>query len=746
MHKVQNQSEKKMSQLPGWLWPNSSILPPIYKKIWESVREDKSRPGVMLSEVLVDTNKIFPLLLTSQLSTEVLGYIWGIANKKYAGQLTEQELYTVLALVALAQAAYPFNSIDVLHHIRVPPIPNLNISLFDTNNFNQLKQESKVPPTFESDIQNSSNSTDSQVNSNSMSHSNSFSNTNSSLSRCTNRTNSVTTSTSADNLFHDSRIEAKNSSSSNNCGFGVNFSESSTTRKYHSSDSSDDFSEFQSAPLPTIPQIPMWDLRQGSAIGSRLANHNLGVKKSMEKLKKNPTPKMPKFVKELDSCQSINHERNFLASSDLQLIDSGNSTFYRDANFDGLTELFPKCSVKSQSKTVILKDTIIRNEPPKSVEISSNNILDQEKVTSNNAEKSPSTNKFLPAESAKDLMNLQQTEDKYSALRVLDDVPVGIFNKTNAESIDTLAADDFGDFVCAEQPTTVPSSLVEPISTEPNVDLFSEFDFKGEDFLISANKTETSLVQEISDAFDALGFEEFREQPAIENKFDVAEKGVPKEDCLSVNSIELGNHATGALPRSGSVPSLDLKSFFSPNHDDESAIENMHQMIYWEWKNYMENCVLLLQVAANIFSNISSEAVLREVLASAQGYNFLCNLAEVAAVCRRVNFSHKEMDINIMGFDDLLMDIDRIWAEMEPFYTNIPIMTELPVWPLHQNDNVTCALCLTVITSGKVSHNESNYHVTCANLWLNCVNSNLPVLRNPTIQSHFAISNSINQI
>lgn len=48
-------------------------------------------------------------------------------------------------------------------------------------------------------------------------------------------------------------------------------------------------------------------------------------------------------------------------------------------------------------------------------------------------------------------------------------------------------------------------------------------------------------------------------------------------------------------------------------------------------------------------------------------------LAEVAAVCRRVNFSYKELDINITGFDDLLMDIDRIWAEMEPFYANIPV-------------------------------------------------------------------------
>ena len=54
-------------------------------------------------------------------------------------------------------------------------------------------------------------------------------------------------------------------------------------------------------------------------------------------------------------------------------------------------------------------------------------------------------------------------------------------------------------------------------------------------------------------------------------------------------------------------------------------------------------------------------------------YILLLELAEIAAVCRRVNFSYKELDINIIGFDDLLMDIDRIWAEMEPFYANIPV-------------------------------------------------------------------------
>lgn len=40
----------------------------------------------------------------------------------------------------------------------------------------------------------------------------------------------------------------------------------------------------------------------------------------------------------------------------------------------------------------------------------------------------------------------------------------------------------------------------------------------------------------------------------------------------------------------------------------------------------MESCIILLKMAANIFTNITSETVLREVLSSAQGYDFLCGI------------------------------------------------------------------------------------------------------------------------
>jgi hypothetical protein len=85
--------------LPAWLMPSSQLLPQFYRQVWKLVEQDKG---------LVDTARIFPLLLTSGLPTDVLGFIWGLANHKVAGQLTEEELYIVLALVALAQVSGQF--------------------------------------------------------------------------------------------------------------------------------------------------------------------------------------------------------------------------------------------------------------------------------------------------------------------------------------------------------------------------------------------------------------------------------------------------------------------------------------------------------------------------------------------------------------------------------------------------------------------------------------------------------------
>ncbi|KAF7413584.1 hypothetical protein HZH68_002073 [Vespula germanica] len=733
--------DKKLNQLPTWLWANSATLPPIYKIVWEAVREDRIKSNGLQTEVLVDTNKVFPLLLTSQLSMEILGHIWNLANQKYAGQLTEQELYIVLALVAAAQASYTFNSLDILHLLPFPPIPYLNIEcVLNVQSAIYVNASSKYPVNKKEESNN----------------------------KCMNFEEKYTSEvkgkiTKTGQLTFDSNLPVSNvldktpyldndtcstlmiSSNSNTCS--RDYSKYIKIRSEIKSntctlDNNDDFSEFQSAPIVNnIPSMSNWDMKQGSAIGSRLANHNLGVKKPVEKLKRNNT-----------NSKTMNfHMQTHASLSSLNPVS-------QNLSLERLSELFPKCAIKNQSKTVILKDTIIRNndlskDDGETTRDLKTNILENVQLPGNKPImcKLESTDKAGIKEvksDQRDLMNLQSTEDKYSALRALVN-ETSVSNKTN--SVDNIASnDEFGEFVSAEQTIIDANSILDNSNPECFKDIITGFESKSFNNSDDNNTTGIDIIQDISQSLNNVKFGDNVEEQRINEKFESKiEPGklIQMEDAISLNSIELMNGISDrAITRSGSVPSLDLKSFLPTNSEEDQVVQITQQTVYWEWKQYMESCISLLQIAANIFTNITSEVILNEVLNSAQGYNFLCNLAEVAAVCRRVNFSYKEMDINIIGFDDLLMDIDRIWAEMEPFYANIPIVTELPTWPLHQGECISCALCLTVITSDKVIYNENNYHVTCANLWLNCVNNQLPAIQYPTFYSFTNICSTNNHI
>ncbi|XP_011868722.1 PREDICTED: synergin gamma-like [Vollenhovia emeryi] len=698
-------ANKRLNQLPSWLWTNSTTLPPVYKMVWEAVREDRVRSNGVQAELLVDTNKVFPLLLTSQLPTEVLGHIWSLANQKYAGQLTEQELYIVLALVAAAQTSYTFNSLDILHLLPFPPTPYLNIDCLmnlqpanvpklphHEEPGNNVGAEGKYMPDAKgrTKVRSQVNAVpDASV---------SFSGGAPGKASCFDGRVQApgAAGSNVNNLFKDARLQ--------NCRVQAEHAPSASSYD----ESCDEFTEFQSAPVPSVAAVPIWDSKLGSAIGSRLANHNLGVKKTADRAK-----------------------RSAVGARAVQLRTSAPASLpYHSKEqpvMESTSDLFPKCGLKSQSKTVILKDTVIRsNDAPKDCGDSFNGPAEPvggDKEVLPKVELPKAVTVEMSDSVQQDLMSLQQVEDKYSALRELvEGAPVA-----GDASLDLTpnnqSADEFGEFMSAEQPPAEPT-ISDALDIESFGNLFADFEFKAHANADSQNLADLNFVSEVSESFNNLKLDD-----GIETQLVETGKNAQKEDAISINSIELISGPSEALPRSGSVPSLDLKSFLPSNVEDDQVIEAPQQTVYWEWKQYMESCVLLLQVAANIFTNITSELVLQEVLNSAQGYNFLCQLAEVAAVCRRVNFSYKELDINIIGFDDLLMDIDRIWAEMEPFYANIPIVTELPAWPLHQGECVSCALCLTVITSGRVVYNDNNYHVTCANLWLNCVNNQLPVMR-----------------
>jgi hypothetical protein len=491
MSKTSINSDKKMSQLPGWLWPNSNFVSPLYKRIWEAVKEDCCKINSMCDDVLVDTNKIFPLLLTSQLSTEVLGYIWSLANQRYAGQLTEQELYIVLALVALAQASYPFNSLEVLYYVQTPPIPNLNLSVFDVN-----IEESEIQ------LHVSQSSSFSVANKR---YGNLATSTNTSIN-LSSYINIFPCNKNYSNNFKDLKFSSAHLSSHNtNLIYEEQNAYNQSNMKHklltYSTESSDDFSDFQSAPINNIPIIPnLWDLKQGSAIGSRLANHNLGVKKLNDKVKKSNVSKY----------NNHNSTHNIIAS---------HSTLYNKEiqSNECISEIFPKCTVKNQEKTVVLKDTAIRNND--SIEIVMLNKKDfihsSERRFINKIDlrsKSSCTNNISTIynssspgmkkdEVKQDLMNLQTTEDKYSALRTMVNQISNLPSlKSNLKPHTTLAADDFGEFISAIN--LEPSSEIENSITINSIDLLNDFDLNSGNIIDTDSKYNPLLIQKNSDIFN----------------------------------------------------------------------------------------------------------------------------------------------------------------------------------------------------------------------------------------------------
>ncbi|XP_066518578.1 synergin gamma isoform X3 [Hoplias malabaricus] len=100
--------------VPPWLY-NDSLIPEMFKKVLEFT----------MTPAGIDTAKLYPILLSSGLPREALGQIWASANRTTPGKLTKEELYTVLALIGVAQSGLPVMSLDILSQFPSPPVPNL---------------------------------------------------------------------------------------------------------------------------------------------------------------------------------------------------------------------------------------------------------------------------------------------------------------------------------------------------------------------------------------------------------------------------------------------------------------------------------------------------------------------------------------------------------------------------------------------------------------------------------------------
>ncbi|XP_063511552.1 synergin gamma isoform X18 [Pongo pygmaeus] len=102
-------------RMPPWIY-NESLVPDAYKKILETT----------MTPTGIDTAKLYPILMSSGLPRETLGQIWALANRTTPGKLTKEELYTVLAMIAVTQRGIPAMSPDALNQFPAAPIPSLS--------------------------------------------------------------------------------------------------------------------------------------------------------------------------------------------------------------------------------------------------------------------------------------------------------------------------------------------------------------------------------------------------------------------------------------------------------------------------------------------------------------------------------------------------------------------------------------------------------------------------------------------
>lgn len=79
-------------------WCDRDKIPELYRRVQAIVtNNDLHAP---------DTNLLFPIFVSSGLPRELLGEIWELVNESGSGQLSVEEMYATLALIAVAQVCY----------------------------------------------------------------------------------------------------------------------------------------------------------------------------------------------------------------------------------------------------------------------------------------------------------------------------------------------------------------------------------------------------------------------------------------------------------------------------------------------------------------------------------------------------------------------------------------------------------------------------------------------------------------
>ncbi|XP_058853889.1 synergin gamma-like isoform X7 [Acipenser ruthenus] len=310
--------------------------------------------------------------------------------------------------------------------------------------------------------------------------------------------------------------------------------------------------------------------------------------------------------------------------------------------------------------------------------------------------------------------------------------------------------DDFGDFAStvSEKSDTAPvSGDLGSDTTQPDDFGASQADkpkFGKFDFLMASSQAKVKSSEEM-----------IRSELAT---FDLSVQGSHKRS-LSLGDKEISHSTPSPAPeqpfrdKSNTLSEKPALPVIRDKYKDLTGEVEESERYAYEWQRCLESALQVINKANDTLNGISSSSVCTEVIQSAQGMEYLLGVVEVYRVVRRVELGIKATAVCSDKLQQLLKDINRVWhnligfmslANLSPDESSLDFSSCILRHGIKNAKELACGVCLLSVDSRskafssetdsfKLMYGGHQYHASCANFWINCVEPKPPGLILPDL-------------
>ncbi|KAG9351603.1 hypothetical protein JZ751_022854 [Albula glossodonta] len=313
--------------------------------------------------------------------------------------------------------------------------------------------------------------------------------------------------------------------------------------------------------------------------------------------------------------------------------------------------------------------------------------------------------------------------------------------------------DDFGDFaITLSEKSDSPRALADPAFDGAQTEAADEFGaFQGDkpkfgkfDFLKASSQAKVRSSEEMIQSELAT--------------FDLSVQDSQKKSH-SLGDKEMGRSTPSPAPeqphrdRSNTLSEKPTLPVIRDKYKDLTGEVEESERYAYEWQRCLESALQVISKANNTLNSISSSAICTEVIQSAQGMEYLLGVVEVYRVTKRVELGIKATAVCSDKLQELLKDVTRVWnnlmgfmslAKVTPDESSLDFSSCILRPGIKNAKELACGVCLLNVDSRSKAFNSETdnfkllygghqYHASCANFWINCVEPKPPGLILPDL-------------